>query len=293
MAMIRVYTNSQDVVIGLEYSETIYAYDGADVIYAGLGHDYIYAGAGNDIILAQSNTSGVRTAWGYDTVEGGSGDDSIHYNMTTSDVVLYGDDPHTREPQGNDFIQSGSGQDLLVGGGGHDTIWGGAGNDAIYGDQTLHIQGGNDRLYGEAGSDQIRAGFGHDFISGGTGRDFLWGSQGSDKFAYEFGNSGMTYAGADVINDFDRVDDWLDMPRAGTAANYREISVSNPGGTEAAFEYARKAAVPLLSTVDYVFVTNGTNGYMFADLNRNSYLDTGITMLGLNSLHDFQYSDII
>jgi hypothetical protein len=117
------------------------------------------------------------------------------------------------------------------------------------------------------------------------------------------GDSGPTYSRADVITDFNTDYDSIAVPWVrigssgpifGTDAKYREYAFTGDGtysGTYAqALEYAQE---DIGGSVNFAFYTDGQDGYLFADLDDNGTVETGIELRGLNSTRDFHYWDII
>jgi Ca2+-binding RTX toxin-like protein len=91
----------------------------------------------------------------------------------------------------------------------------------------------SDYLFGGAGADYLNGGGGNDYLNGGIGNDHLWGGTGSDAlvggydyytdyFHFNQGDSNSSTAEADHIWDWNVAYDYIDMPIAGTAANYAE-----------------------------------------------------------------------
>jgi hypothetical protein len=211
---------------------------------------------------------------------------------------------------GQDTILGMGGKDFLVGYGGIDSIYGGDDGDQIFGgDGGDHLFGeaGNDYIYGdyapnEYGNDQISGGDGNDFIFGGAGADLLSGGNQADVFYFEALDS----------DPMDPDDIW-DFQAFGPVAPrglgaYDKIAVDGPGGTlsnyfelsigyEQGYYAARSAAVDQMwGTTDpirYVFVTDGVDGYLFADANNDGLIENGIVLVGLNSLWDFSHKNII
>ena len=280
---------------GSTVGQYIHGMGGDDLIYAGLGNDTIHGGAGNDTIAASTQTNSSVRGWGYDTVLGGQDNDTLYFSNTTNDLKLYGDDKAHNVRAGNDTIYSGSGNDYIVGGLGKDEIWGGAGADQIWGDlTTTFASGGNDTLFGGAGKDSIWGGAGDDRISGGTGQDTLWGNQGSDKFVVGKGDSNIGLLNSDRVQDFQTSFDRIVLNRSGTtdltswSNNYSETTITNRGSAEANYAAALKVASDRLArTDDYVFVTDGKNGYLFVDMDSDFRVDTGILLVGMDQLSDF------
>jgi Ca2+-binding RTX toxin-like protein len=210
---------------------------------------------------------------GYDTLDGGGGPDKI-----------YGGG-------GRDTIYGGTGADLCVGGDGRDIIYGGDQGDQLYGgdDQDfLYGEGGNDALYGDAG---------HDELTGGVGIDILTGGTGFDTFKFELQNAANGWTDSkitdpDHITDFSGADDWIDVEVPGTSANYIEKQISGNSlvfGYDAAKDWALDH---MTGNVRYAFVSDGFNGFLFADLNGNGIVETGIVLEGVTSTSDFQFSNI-
>jgi Ca2+-binding RTX toxin-like protein len=96
----------------------------------------------------------------------------------------------------------------LKGGASNDTIYGGAGNDNVYGNSE------NDLLYGEAGDDQVGPGY---------GVDQMWGGSGRDRFDINSLDSGVGAGSRDLIFDFTRGSDKIDLisidAKAGVSGN--------------------------------------------------------------------------
>ena len=86
----------------------------------------------------------------------------------------------------------------------------GSGNDVLTGNEagnSLEAGAGNDRLTGNGGNDRLVGGAGTDTLSGGAG---------SDTFLFAAGDSGVG-AGRDVIADFERGSDRIDLGQAGAS----------------------------------------------------------------------------
>lgn len=168
-----------------------------------------------------------------------------------------------------------------------------SGNDTIYGN------GGDDGISGGAGHDVIYGGSGNDSINGGAGWDELTGGIGRDTFIFARGESGPTYATADVITDFVSVNDdilFLGNSPAGNSSNYREFFLGDGFGHGNAQqdynEALNEARQDIGGNVRYAFYTNGQDGYLFADLDGNGTVDTSVELRGLDSTGDFSSSDI-
>ena len=277
---------------GTSAAETLIGGVIGDTIYTGAGNDVVHAGSGNDTIVATPFESGnVWAAWGNDTVHGGSGDDRILYGQTSSDVTLFGD-------RGDDMIVSGSGNDHIYGGDGNDYIYASAGNDTIFGDNALGISG-NDTIFGGDGRDTINGGGGNDVIWGGAGVDFLTGGRGADTFNFLAGDSGLHYADADVITDFKPSFDrgfpgdviHFDGMEKGTSSNFYHLTIDTSiyHSESAAYEHALESANSFMKLSNthpkYEFVSDGHNGWLFADTDGDHRVDTGIELKGVTDMH--------
>jgi Ca2+-binding RTX toxin-like protein len=125
---------------------------------------------------------------------------------------------------GNDTRNGGPGNDIINGLGGNDTLNGLGGND------TLNGGPGNDRLNGGTGNDSLNGGIGNDTLIGGSGNDVLVGGLGKDTMSDGTGNDIYRYfstsespvgAQRDVILDFSRGFDKLDLSSIDANLNIR------------------------------------------------------------------------
>lgn len=131
-----------------------------------------------------------------------------------------------RAGEGSDTVNAGPGDDNVAGGGGNDLLYGGEGRNILWGingNDTLHAGTGADRLFGGAGDDRLTAGRGDDLLDGGTDRDSLFGGIGRDTLGGGTGNDLLTGgqgtdrltggAGADVFLFLDASDMGLGTAR--------------------------------------------------------------------------------
>lgn len=118
---------------------------------------------------------------------------------------------------GNDLVRGLGGNDLLLGLAGSDTLDGGFGGDA---------------LNGGTASDLLRGGDGRDLLRGGPHRDALLGGVGADRFDVEPGDSGVGAARRDLVLDFARGTDRVDLASIDAVA----------GGADNAFAFIGRAA---------------------------------------------------
>ena len=173
------------------------------------------------------------------------------------------------------------------------TVYAGAGNDSVSSGQ------GSDHLYGNSGNDHLFAGAGYDFLDGGSGNDVIDGGRGADQmtggagqdvFVVDFGSSPLRPT-ADTIEDFQTKADTIDLKVAGTTANYRETALTEGHGLNAAWSSAQNL---FEAGVKYVFVTDGTDGYLFTDAQNGWHAQPNahVDLSGLGSLSEFNWSDI-
>jgi serralysin len=109
------------------------------------------------------------------------------------------------------------------------------------------------------------------------------------------GDSRLTWETADTILDFNRTYDWIDMPVVGTSSNFVSGTFTSSHYTSHDVmndAYHATFSMGTLST-QYAFVTDGHNGYLFANTNGTAGFDTGVELLGLTSVNDLRYYDII
>lgn len=150
-----------------------------------------------------------------------------------------------------------SAADTMTGGAFDDILKGLAGADLLTGG------GGDDQLFGGGGNDRLLGGLGNDLLTGGLGRDIMSGGGGVDIFKFAKPDSnGSTAAKIDTILDWS-VDDLLDLPISGNAANYFEGSASD---FAAAMHLAN---AQFNGTVKLAGIAVGADVYLFAEMNAN------------------------
>ncbi|HMN38417.1 MAG TPA: M10 family metallopeptidase C-terminal domain-containing protein [Hyphomicrobium sp.] len=128
------------------------------------------------------------TNWSYGWTASGLGqheikvrpvDDSLNLQMANAASLMVNVTPRT--------IGGDSNANVLIGANDQDWIFGGAGNDKCYGN------GGND------------------FVCGGAGVDQLWGGAGANRFVFEMGDTGNTAYTRDIIGDFVKGQDKINL----------------------------------------------------------------------------------
>tara|TARA_R110000787_G_scaffold25757_5_gene72250 strand:- start:11946 stop:16268 length:4323 start_codon:yes stop_codon:yes gene_type:complete len=164
-----------DTIFGGGGSDTIFGLAGGDTLSGDAGDDTVYGGLGDDTLIG-------GTGAGYDTYDGGAGQDWVQYSSVTGGVTVDLDDgfAYSAETDSDDLQNI----EHVTGGSGGDTITGSSAANSLLGNA------GGDTLFGFAGNDFIDAGAGDDTVDGGSGSDSLLGGDGSDTLIFS-GNSGV------------------------------------------------------------------------------------------------------
>jgi Ca2+-binding RTX toxin-like protein len=175
--------------------------------------------AGNDRLLG---TRGTQHLWGFtgdDYLDGGAGVD-VMYGGAGNDtyrVDNVNDEVEERDPWeigdlgGKDKViatvnyQIPSGVETLVLAGTARNATGDDGNDILQGNELANV------LVGREGNDRLRGGEGDDILVGGHGADVLVGGAGADRFHFDFGYESGAPGLRDVIVDFARGEDRIDL----------------------------------------------------------------------------------
>jgi Ca2+-binding RTX toxin-like protein len=150
---------------------------------------------------------------GNDTIDGGTGVDSVGYDRTGEDagnmgvVVNLSATAYSGTVNGAAIsMVAGTARDSW---GNIDTlrnienVTGSSFNDILVGsavDNYFDGRVGNDAIYGGDGNDNINGGEGNDSLAGGNGRDWLSGGNGNDVFV--FNTAPTVLANADILSDF-------------------------------------------------------------------------------------------
>ncbi|AGN82891.1 hypothetical protein L483_20685 [Pseudomonas putida H8234] len=146
---------------------------GSDTMIGGLGNDTYYVDWFSDKVIETSANGGIDTI--ISSINRTLGDYQENLILTGT-ASIYGN--------GNGLAN------VLTGNSGNNVLNGGSGNDTISGG------GGNDRLIG------------------GLGKDVLTGGAGKDVFVYNSTvESGLTMSNRDVISDFQRGSDKIDLSK--------------------------------------------------------------------------------
>lgn len=152
-----------DTLIGSNNGETLLGQDGDDFIEPKDGADTVSGGAGLDTIDYETSVEGMTIDLKTQTATGG---DATGDSISGFESAQGG--------SGDDTITGSSADNDLYGGGGTDTLNGGRGADDVYGEDGtdyLNGNGGADRLYGGDGDDVLYYGGGVDSMNGGEGAE--------------------------------------------------------------------------------------------------------------------------
>ena len=152
-------------------------------------------GSGADTISGNGGHDQLYGASGDDILNGGDGNDSLFGEA--GDDVMNGGTGHDYMSggAGNDTLSAGDGDDTLDGGAGNDDMFGGTGHDVMLGgdgNDNLFAGDGDDRLYGGEGDDVLDGGSGHDRLYGGDGNDVISGGYGNDTIEGGLGDDVLT-----------------------------------------------------------------------------------------------------
>ena len=121
--------------------------------------------------------------------------------------------------------------------------------------------GGEDTLFGGKGNDSLSGGDGDDLIIGGRGFDVLEGGDGEDIFEFDRKDLGKATGARDVIVDFEKGADRIDLSSIAEFAFIRRAGFSGDG-PEVRFNYA------------------GDNTMIYGDVNGDRDVDFRIELTG-------------
>jgi Ca2+-binding RTX toxin-like protein len=240
------------------------------VMIGGVGNDYLIGGNGFNMLTGSE---------GNDTMQGGRGTDMYEVD-SVGDVIIETYQPSAGAFNPRDSVRStvsyvlGSTlEDLTLAGTGNINGQGNAGANVLTGNwynNTLDGAAGNDTLSGEVGADLLRGGAGRDLLRGGDGRDTF------DFNAVE--ESGPTFATRDVIRDFTRGVDRIDLSGVDARAA--------TSGTNEAFRFVGSAAFSGDATgqVRYVYDAAARTGTIFISTDADSAAEMSIQVNGVARL---------
>jgi Ca2+-binding RTX toxin-like protein len=279
-------TYGSNLLIGGGGNDTLDGDSGNDLLFGEAGDDRLLGGAGIDYLVGGDGDDYLEGSIGADALYGGAGNDFLRGSETTffdpisaafrpitdfsTDILVGG--------AGNDTLDGYTGlgdYDLLDGGAGDDTYLvdtpadltfeaAGGGLDTVFANiidagyylyaevENLVLQGttpfgvGNEldnRLTGSASANWLLGGAGNDVLNGKGGNDVLFGQSGADVFVFDRGS------GADVIGDFERGVDQIDIRAFGIASFAQLQSLFVQNGSDGAIN---------LGNGDFVVLNNVT-----------------------------------
>jgi Ca2+-binding RTX toxin-like protein len=182
-----------DILNGLGGKDTLIGGTGNDVLDGGTGNDLMEGGLGNDFYKVDSSGDQVNevTNGGIDTVLSSA-------NSFTLPGGAVGEVENLLLVE-NAVNGTGNAENNLI-----------TGNDLA---NTLKGQTGNDTLSGGAGDDLLIGGKDNDRLVGGAGSNTMEGDAGNDTFVFDT-NHFLTPTNPDVIKDFNRADDTIELSKA-------------------------------------------------------------------------------
>jgi hypothetical protein len=156
-------------------------------------------------------------------------------------------------------------------------------------------------IIGTDGDDEINGSAGDDTIQGGLGYDVLSGSGGADTFVFVDGDSepdntliSTASVYFDTISDFNSGSgDTVDLGAAGAVNNYEEFATAAALTYASAELEAESAGVTADDDIIYTFVTDGTNGWLFADYDDDGAVDLGVRLTGVTAVTGFGAADLV
>ncbi|HTV68218.1 MAG TPA: calcium-binding protein [Rhizobiaceae bacterium] len=212
-----------DLLRGNGGADTLSGGEGNDTLLGGTGADTLDGGAGNDTYVLEAEATGV------DTVT-----DSDGIDLMTSSI--------TRSLASFATIENLT----LVG------IAAGATGNALANRLTGNAEA--NVLGGSAGDDILHGMDGNDRLNGGTGFDRLFGGADDDTFIF---NVALTSENRDIINDFDRFDDTIQLDNAVFTA-VGVVGALAPGAFVS-------NTTGLAAQIDDRIIYNRTTGQLFYD----------------------------
>ena len=220
-----------DQIYGLGGNDRLFGFAGDDLLDGGLGRDRMSGGSGNDVYIVDGRNDLVFEFRN-------QGIDEIR--TTLSSFTLPSNVENLTFTGMGRF--TGSGNDLA------NRIEGGSSDDTLYG------QGGDDELYGQAG---------RDILISGAGQDWLYGGADADRFVFSSTSDIGLGARSDVIADFERGLDLIDLRYVdANTRSRRDQSFDEDFVTE--FTGAR-GEIRITAYADGVFVSGDVNGDRLAD----------------------------
>lgn len=235
-------TAAADVMMGFAGNDSLSGGAGHDTLNGGTGNDTMAGGAGNDSYYVDSARDLVSETFN-------AGTDTVHTVLGSYTLGNYVEA----------LVYEGAAKFAGTGNTWANVITGGEGNDSLSG------LAGNDTLYGGAGDDQLR---------GGAGLDQLFGGDGADSFIFAAKTDAGTIAAPEVIADFERGEDHIDLSSmdANSVARNRQA-------------FAADIVDAFTGLAGQLRVSATAGGVIVAaDLNGDRVADFAIKVLGVDTL---------
>ncbi|NVO24684.1 calcium-binding protein [Donghicola mangrovi] len=271
LGQLSVYDGAQcDVTIGAAGAGTMRLSTGDDTVTTGEGYvQFIATGDGNDLVIMGSGGATAVSLGGDDdriligesqpdyalTVRGGYGSDTVDFSgfedRITFSLAHKGLLQNFAAPRGAQDIDAKGWLQTL----GVENLTGGIHNDKLTGNTWDNVLNGN------TGNDTLKGGSGADTLQGGSGRDRMYAGSDNDVDKFVFVNAGDSDTGRnrDVIYQFDRGEDLIDL--SGIDANLRLTG-------DQSFEFSDRAdanSVWVTASGRNVVVSGDTDGDGAAD----------------------------
>lgn len=290
-----IYGNSaSNLLNGNGGNDTLSGGRGNDILNGGRGDDSMAGGDGNDrYYVAQAGDAVVETSGGgMDTVWSGLASYTLGSNVESGRILSSWGADMAGNALAN-VIYAGAGNNVMEGGAGVDTVsyWyatagvkvrlqvttsqatEGSGTDRISSFENVAGSAFNDRLVGSNGANRLAGGDGNDVLRGAGGADRLIGGAGRDVFELDtLSHSGITSATRDVIADFERGQDRIDL---------RGIDANGATGTNDAFAYIGTAA---FSSSDATGQLRLSGGVLYGSTDADDAPEFSIALTGISSL---------
>lgn len=290
-------SNYNDTLTGNAANNSLSGGLGNDTLNGGAGVDKMLGGDGSDNyyvdhtsdVVSETNTN--ASTGGTDTVFSYLSNYNLGANIENGRILATGA-ANLLGNSLNNVLTAGNGNNVLNGGEGIDTAsyafatsavaanlssssaqaTGGSGPDTLISIENLIGSNYNDALIGSSAGNILNGGSGNDRLTGGSGQDILVGGAGNDTFAFNsLSDSGSTSASWDVINDFIRGSDKIDLSKldANTAAS-GDNAFTQVIASTAAFTAAGQLKI--------------SNGVLYGNIDADADAEFAIQLVGVTSV---------
>ena len=227
-----------------------------------MGNDTLLGLDGNDVLLGGDGDDFLDGGFGFDTINGGNGNDTTSYAFYSGPIVANLTTGVVGFP-GNSLLT-----DTLIS---IENVIGTNGNDSITGNNDANVLSGR---------------LGNDTLNGGLGRDTMTGGAGNDIFVYNRTTESPAGSNRDVITDFQRGFDKIDLS-AIDANPFNAFLSFNPNDA-----FTWKGLNGLISGIGQVrYIQSGANLLLQANTDFN--FGNFELEIQLNALSSFSSTDVI